>query len=170
MKSTTTLFCSWNLWLIHTYITQCFNIEVPSWIYSELKVRIVMQSVFVFVVSILFLFIVPQINPQMYMCQTTEVYFISPEEESNPISFECYCNDFSTSCLWSSFSDRGNILSSGTSESLFMWNRSVGYGQYICVKDEFIVAVDVLILPQSKEIITMKCAQCMSFRAWLSFT
>lgn len=64
MKSTTTLFCSWNLWLIHTYITQCFNIEVPSWIYSELKVRIVMQSVFVFVVSILFLFIVPQINPR----------------------------------------------------------------------------------------------------------
>ena len=124
-----------------------------------------MQSVFVFVALILFLLIVPQIHPQVYMCQNTEVYSVLPEEESNTISFECYCDVFSTNCLWSSFSDRGNILSSGTSESLFMWNRSIGYGQYICVEDEFIVAMDVLILPQSKEIKTTNCTKCMSFRS-----
>ena len=93
------------------------------------------------------------------MCQNTEVYSVSPEEESTAISFQCPC---STSCLWSSFSDRGNIL---TSESLFIWNKSVGYGQYICVEDEFTVVRDVLILPQSKEIKTTNCAHCMSFRS-----
>ena len=119
---------------------------------------IVMQSAFIFVASILFLFTVPQIHTQMYTCNNTEVYFVAPEEESNPISFECQCDVLSTTCLWSLFADRGNILSSGISETLFMWNRNIGYGQYICVGDGFIVVRDVLILPQSKEIKSTSCA------------
>ena len=111
-----------------------------------------MQSVFILVALILSLFTVRQVHSQMYMCNNTEIYFVLPEEESNTIPFECQCDVFSTSCLWSLFADRGNILSSGTSETFFMWNRNVGYGQYICVGDEFIVVRDVLILPQSKKL------------------
>lgn len=84
------------------------------------------------------------------MCHNTEVHFLALEE-SDPVPFNCMCDDFSTSCSWSSFADRRNILNGGTSHSLFMWQKSIGYGQYICVDDNSIVAKDILILPQSEE-------------------
>ena len=114
----------------------------------------VQSAVFVLVASIFFSFTLLQIrvHAQMSMCDITEVFFVLPGEESNTIPFNCDCNDLSTSCVWSFYADRGNILSSGTVHSTFLWNRNVGYGQYICVKDDLTVVKDVLILPQCKEI------------------
>ena len=119
-----------------------------------------MQSVIIFVATIR-LFTVSQIHAQMHACNNTEVYAVAPEEETNSVSFECQCDVLSTSCLWSPFADRGNILSRGTSETLLMWNRDVGYGHYIClasVGDNFTVVKNVLILPEGKEIKTTRCA------------
>ena len=108
------------------------------------------SALFVYVASILDLFL--QIHAQMstHMCDNTEVFSVSAEVESIP--FHCECGVLSTSCLWTFYADRANILSSGTISSTFLWNRNVGYGQYICVKNDLTVVKDVFIRPECKEI------------------
>ena len=106
-----------------------------------------MQSVSVLLVLILYLSVLEEVCT--YMCHNTEVQKL-PAEESGQVSFSCVCDVFSKNCSWSPFSDRSIIVSSGGSESKFVWQSSIGYGQYICVEDNSIVAKDILILPQSE--------------------
>ena len=105
-----------------------------------------MQSVSAFLVLILFLSVLEKVCT--YMCNNTEVQNLPPEDSSH--EFNCICDILSTNCSWSPFADRSIILSSGISESLFVWQRSHGYGQYICVEDNSIVVKNVLILPQGE--------------------
>lgn len=106
----------------------------------------------IYLQSILFVALVAEINAPMDLCHNTEVVTVA-SEESDQLSFECICGDSSTDCSWSTFTDRRNVLSSGNSESLFMWQRSIGYGQYICVENSDFVRKDVLILPQGEKTI-----------------
>ena len=79
---------------------------------------------------------------------STEIIHVT---RSEAISRECYCNVSSTTCSWSTFEDQENILTSGISESLLMWQNNTGYGQYVCTEDNLNVVADVLILPESKK-------------------
>ena len=77
----------------------------------------------------------------------TEIIFVT---RSAIVSRECFCDSSSTACSWSPFADQSNILSSGISESLLLWQDNTGYGQYICMQDNSFIVSDVLILPESK--------------------
>ena len=84
---------------------------------------------------------------QLATCDNTEICFL-PADELPEIT--CNCTP-STQCSWSRFADREEVISSGTTESVLMWQRT-GYGQYICVRDGSTVVRNIMILPQSKEI------------------
>lgn len=77
-------------------------------------------------------------------CPNTEVYFVESEQILGLP--ECICND----CSWRMFADLGmNLTSSLSIEAPFVWDSSAGYGQYICVDGNSVVAkdMDVLVLP-----------------------
>ena len=80
-------------------------------------------------------------------CPNTEVYFVEPRDV---VQFpECICPN----CSWRMFPDLGmNLTNSFSSEPIFIWDSSAGYGQYICVQGNSVVAkdMDVLILPPCK--------------------
>lgn len=103
------------------------------------------------VASFLFVSLAEKIHalPQTPTCGDTEIYFLQANQMPN---ISCDCSQ-STQCSWSRFTDRGKILSNGTTESVLMWQRT-GYGQYICVGDGSTVVKNIMILPQSKEIKT----------------
>ena len=49
-------------------------------------------------------------------------------------NISCICRASSTRCFWTTFSDRRNILTNGTTESLLVWHSStLGYGQFTCI-------------------------------------
>ena len=78
-------------------------------------------------------------------CHSTELCFLRSNQR---VEFHCNCNDSSTNCSWSKFANSsvhiGRSLS--PSEAVLSWDRSIGYGQYICIRDHSIEAKDVLIL------------------------
>ena len=79
-----------------------------------------------------------------FSCPHTQVYFV---ESDDVIPFpECICND----CSWRMFADlEMNLTSSLSIEPPFVWDSSAGYGQYVCVEGNSVVAadMDVLVLP-----------------------
>ena len=84
---------------------------------------------------------------QLATCNNTEFYFLQANQS---LEITCNCTP-STQCSWSRFADCEEIISSGTTGSVLMWQRT-GYGQYICVRDGSTVARNIMILPQSEEI------------------
>ena len=79
-------------------------------------------------------------------CGDTEVYRL----QSNQIPcINCNCTQSSTQCSWSTYADPEKILSSGTTESVLMWQET-GYGQYLCLKDGSIVIKNIMILPEGE--------------------
>ena len=81
------------------------------------------------------------------ICRSTKLYFIGSYEFS--LDLYCNCNNSSTNCSWSRFADPSvNIgIMELPSEAVLLWDRSIGYGQYICMGDNSIKENDVLILP-----------------------
>ena len=106
-----------------------------------------MQTVSAFFVSIILFVSVAKLSA--YQCRGTEVHFL----ESGPVYFECACGASSVNCSWSRFNDREHVLRRVTNGSRFEWQRSIGFGQFICVDDDFNVEEDILILSQSENTI-----------------
>ena len=84
---------------------------------------------------------------QNAICRSTELCFVRFDQP--PLNLYCNCNDSSTNCSWSRFADPSvNIgIMESPSEAVLLWDRSIGYGQYICMGDNSIEEKDVLILP-----------------------
>ena len=110
-----------------------------------------MQSVYIILLALLTCRVIVKSHAQM--CHSTEVFPL----ETDQYTFSCICNMLSTTCWWSLFTDRENTFNSGTSESQFMWQRSIGYGQYICVENNSTIVRDILILPQGEKSRIMSC-------------
>ena len=110
-----------------------------------------MQSISIVLLALLAYRVVVKSHAQMIMCHNTEVFPL----ETDQYTFSCTCNMLSTTCSWSLFADRENTFNSGTNESRFEWERSIGYGQYICVEDNTTIVRDILILPHGEESRTM---------------
>ena len=115
--------------------------------------QLVMQPVS-FILSLLAYRVVVKCHAQIDICNNTEIFLIPTESDQN--TFHCMCDMLSTTCWWSSFADRENTFNSGSNESLFMWQRSVGYGQYICVENNSTIVKDILILPQGEKCRTIR--------------
>ena len=80
-------------------------------------------------------------------CSNTELCLLT-SSQSSPVEFYCNCNDSSNNCSWTRFADP-NVsigISESPSEAILSWDRSMGYGQYICLRDHSIEAKEVLIL------------------------
>ena len=111
------------------------------------------QSVSIVLLALLAYRVVVKSHAQINICNSTEVNPISTSTDKE--KFPCICNMLSTTCWWSLFADRENTFNSGTINSTFKWDRSIGYGQYICVEDNSTIVKDILILPQGEKSRTM---------------
>ena len=84
-------------------------------------------------------------------CRNTELCFFdtSSQPSTVDVDFYCNCNDSSTNCSWTRFAEPSVYIGNSDSpnEAVLLWNRSIGYGQYICLRDYLIEVKDVLILP-----------------------
>lgn len=80
-------------------------------------------------------------------CGNTEVCFLRLEQSPTIV---CNCGTQSTLCSWSTFANRGEIISNGSTEATLMWQET-GYGQYICVNSTGGVPKKILILPEGLE-------------------
>lgn len=84
---------------------------------------------------------------QNAMCRGTELCFVRSDQLS--LELYCNCNDSSTSCSWSRFAEPSVDIGimEPPNAAVLMWDRSIGYGQYICMSDNSIREKDILILP-----------------------
>ena len=69
---------------------------------------------------------------------------------------DCSCGVFNTGCSWVSFADPYKRLSDVSSAPLLMWNESIGYGQYMCIREDNLTADHnvvrtILILPEGRQ-------------------
>ena len=98
------------------------------------------------------------------LCDGTEVC-LQPPDSLEPYNISCSCHRASSiQCFWTTFTDRRNILTNGTTESLLVWHSStLGYGQFTCISRDpssvLNVEKNVLIIPEGEskliKIITM---------------
>ena len=97
-----------------------------------------------FTVTLVMLVCISLARIQACLCPNTQVYFV---ESNDVLRFpECICND----CSWRMFADLGmNLTSSLSIEQPFVWDSSAGYGPYVCVEGNSVIAadMDVLVLP-----------------------
>ena len=87
---------------------------------------------------------------QATTCHGTEVCRLG---SSQSIVVHCNCSGANW-CSWNSpSSERGdNYLIRGSSESLLLeWNSTIGYGNFICIRDNNEVVKSILILPDGKD-------------------
>jgi len=102
-----------------------------------------------FVTSIQFILVLGILSgnlAQLNQCGETEVRYLGSDQSPE---IYCNCNTSSIQCWWTKFTNRKEILSSGTSTAVLMWQR-IGYGQYLCIRDNSTVIMNLLILPNGK--------------------
>ena len=88
---------------------------------------------------------------QETMCHGTEICLLRPNAS---IQVNCNCSGANSHCSWISQSSKldDNFLSRGnTGESLLLeWTSTIGYGNFICIRDDSTVVKSILILPVGK--------------------